>query len=209
MQSAFNNEIHCGGTDAACLKGLSISTVLAAQGKIFDIAASQIDPSTTQSEPIRVVRDGTFITSPLDLTAAFPHVTKPILITNVQNEAGFPIYNAFPSTIPEDLLQTVVNATFGTPRTGQILSSAHYRPPSSTAAGTGDARVQLQQMGTDYIWRCSGWTFGRNWVGNGGKAFVGMYVVGATYPGNEQVPYCTSNGAVCHQDDIQIVVCLI
>jgi len=42
-------------------------------------------------------------------------------------------------------------------------------------------------------------------VQNGGTAYVGKYLVGATYPGNEGVPYCTQPGIVCHQDDIEIV----
>jgi hypothetical protein len=69
-----------------------------------------------------------------------------------------------------------------------------------------DARVQLQELGTDYLWRCSAWTFARNWVQNGGTAYVGKYLVGATYPGNGEVPYCIQPGIVCHQDDIEIVV---
>jgi len=55
------------------------------------------------------------------------------------------------------------------------------------------------------LWKCSSWTFVRNWVANGGKAYVGLYVAGATYPGNEQAPFCTLPGSVCHQDDIEIV----
>jgi hypothetical protein len=131
------------------------------------------------------------------------------MITNVLNEAAFAIYNVFPDTVPEDEFEGCVDATFSSPRTQQIISSARYTPPPGTDKTIADARIQLQQLGTDYLWKCAGWTFGRNWAGNGGKAYMGMYVVGATYPGNEEVSYCTSGGVVCHQDDIMIVVCLI
>ena len=205
VQTVFNGIINCGGTDTTCLNSLSLDQILSAQDQIYNTAYTDIDPSTTTSVPIRVVRDGSFITSPLDSTAPFPSQSKPLLISNVQNEAGYAIYNTFSSSLPQNALSYIVNLTFGSPRTDQIMSSAFYVPPVGTAA-TADAREQLQQMGTDYIWKCSSWTFARNWVQHGGRAYVGMYVVGATYPGNEAVPYCTSNGVVCHQDDIEIVV---
>jgi hypothetical protein len=205
LQSAFNSDINCGGTDKACLNSLSLDTILTAQDNICN-TATDIDPSTSGSQPIRPVRDGSFITSPLDSTAPFPQVSKPLLISNVQNEAGFAIYNGISDPVPEDELSGYVDATFGSPRTEQIMSSNRYSLPPGTNTAGSDARVQLQQMGTDYIWKCAAWTFGRSWVQNGGRAYLGMYVVGATYPGNGDVSYCTSNGAVCHQDDIEIVV---
>lgn len=203
MQAAYNSAINCTGTDTSCLNSLSLNQILSAQDTIFNTASADIDPSISTAEPIRVVRDGSFITTPLDSTAPFPHVSKPLLISTVLNEAGYAIYNSFDTTVPENELGYIVNFTFSSPRTQQIMSSGQY-PPQGPAA-TADARVQLQLMGTDYIWKCAAWTFARNWVQNGGQAFVGMYVVGATYPGNNQVPYCTSKGVVCHQDDIEIV----
>jgi carboxylesterase type B len=206
LQSAFNSDINCGGTDSTCLNALSVDQILTAQDNIFYNAFTTIDPSTTQSEPIRVVHDGSFITSPLDSTAPFPRVSKPLLISNVLNEAGFAIYNSFTSPLPGNELDFIVNLTFGSPRTQEIMNSGRYSLPRGADAATFDARVQLQLLGTDYLWKCAGWTFARNWVQNGGRVFVGMYTVGATYPGNDGVPFCTDNGAVCHQDDIEIVV---
>ncbi|EEB93648.1 hypothetical protein MPER_07663 [Moniliophthora perniciosa FA553] len=72
--------------------------------------------------------------------------------------------------------------------------------------GTVDARVQLEKVGTDQMWKCAGWTFARNWVQHGGKAFVGVYIVGSTYPGiNEATSVCGQSGYVCHEGDIEIV----
>lgn len=209
MQSAFNSDIHCKGTDKSCLNRLSLNTILAAQDNIYNNAASQIDASAGTGEPIRVVRDGKLITSPLDSTAPFPRVSKPLLVTNVLDEAAAAIYSAFPDTVSEDQFEGCVDASFGSPRTQQIVSSPHYSLPAGVDRATADARVQLQQLATDYLWKCAAWTFGRNWASNGGNVFMGMYVVGATYPGNDEIAYCTNPGVVCHQDDIELVVRLI
>jgi len=167
--------------------------------------ACNLDPAAGSNQPIRPVLDGSFITTPLDSTAAFPSVSKPILVTSVSHEAGFAIYGAFTDPLPEEAFQPICDATFGSERTAVVVNSPNYAPIPS-ADGSIDARTQLQLVGTDYLWKCSGWTFARSWVQNGGTAYVGQFVVGATYPGNEAVSYCTQPGVVCHQDDIQIVV---
>ncbi|KAF8201777.1 Alpha/Beta hydrolase protein [Pholiota molesta] len=130
------------GTNATCLNALSLD----------DLAnnAFNLDPAAGLSEPIRPVLDGSFLTSPLDSTAPFPTVNKPLLVTSVLNEAGPAIYGG-----------------------NQIF-------------------CRKTHPWTDYLWRCSGWTFSRNWVQHGGT-------------GNDQVPFCTQPGVVCHQDDIEIV----
>lgn len=185
---------------------LPVSTILAAQDNYTDIAMS-IDPSVGTGEPIRVVKDGQFISTSLDSTSPFPTVTKSLLVTNVQNEAGYPIYGNFDTPLPEPYFPVVLNETFGPSRTHTLMTSSYYQLPPGGDATTSDARPQLQLVGTDQIYRCPAWTFGRNWVQHGGKAYLGLYTVGASYPGNEVVPFCTDNGVVCHQDDIMIVVC--
>lgn len=167
--------------------------------------ATTLDLSTGQGEPIRLVKDGSLITSPLDSTAPFPSVSKPILISNVKNEAGLSIFGNVPAITTESYAQ-VVGGTFGTTATEAILANPDYAALNSTSDE--DQRPVLEKLGTDQIWRCPNWTFARNWVGNGGKAFVGLYVVGASYPGNSDITsFCTEAGVVCHQDDIEIVVC--
>ncbi|KAF8798128.1 alpha/beta-hydrolase [Phlegmacium glaucopus] len=203
LQANFTGQINCGSTDTHCQNTLSLDTILNAQGNLFNIA-STLDAAAGAGEPIRPVLDGSFITTPLDSTAPFPPVSKAVLLTSVANEAGPIIYGNFPNPLPEAAFSPICQATFlSTERTDIIVSSPFYLPVPSD--GSVDARVQLQTLGTDYLWRCSGWTFARDWVQNGGTAYVGKYLVGATYPGNEAVPYCTQPGIVCHQDDIQIV----
>lgn len=155
---------------------------------------------------MRPVHDGTLITTPLDLTATFPSVSKPILLTTVLDEAGLTIYGSFDDSMTASTYDLVVEGTF-TSRTDTVLSASEYTVPVLADGQQADARSTLQTLGTDQIWRCATWTMARNWVGNGASAYVGVYVVGATYPGNEDVSFCTEDGVVCHQDDIEIVVC--
>ena len=155
---------------------------------------------------MRPVHDGVLITSTLDSTTPFPRVSKPLMISSVRNEAGPTIYSQFTSVLDTATYDVAVNQTFGAPRMGTILAFPSYRVPVLNDGQPSDARVQLEVLGTDYIWRCSAWTFARNWVGNGGNAYVGLYVLGATYPSNEAISFCTEPGSVCHQDDIMIVV---
>lgn len=181
----------------ACHNSLSLDTILNSEMTLFGTAFQTV-PVAGQSEPMRPVRDGSLITTSLDSTTPFPPVSKPVLITTVAQEAGFAIYANNP-TLTQDDLTNQCDATFGEDRSSIIFSSGFY--PSAS-----DARVQLQAIGTDYLWRCSSWTFARNWASHGGSAYVGEYVVGATYPGNEIASFCTQPGIVCHQDDIEIVV---
>jgi hypothetical protein len=91
----------------------------------------------------------------------------------------------------------------GEPRASNLLSSPYYQVPSDPTA---DTRVQLENMGTDRVWRCATWTFARSWTQHGGKAFVARYTVGVTHPDNSDISYCAEDGVVCHEDDIRIVV---
>jgi len=195
--------LNCNPSDRSCLDALTLDTIIDAQQDLLQNATT-IDPSTGQGEPIRPVHDGSFIASTLDSSSPFPRVSKPILISTVLDEAGPAIYSTLPDTIPEDEFPFIVNATFGTTRTNTILASPFYQPSSNP--NDSDARTQLQTLGTDYLWKCSSWTFARTWVRNGGRAYVGLYVVGATYPDNSEIPFCTQAGSVCHEDDIEIVV---
>ncbi|KAF8651475.1 hypothetical protein AX16_004774 [Volvariella volvacea WC 439] len=197
LQTYFNGLISCSPSDTNCLNSLSLSSVLSASKTIYDNGAS-IDPAAGMAQPMRPVLDGSFITSPLDSTGVFPSVNKPVMITSVMHEAGWFIYDQFPTAPPTSWYSAICEATFGPDRTSLVLSSSFYTPSS-------DIREQLQVMGTDYLWKCSGWTFARNWVQNGGNAYVGLFNIGASYPGNDAVSWCTQNGHVCHQDDIQLV----
>lgn len=160
-------------------------------------------------ERIRIVKDGSLITTTLDSTTPFPAVSKPVLITNVKNEAATSIFGGVPAITASDY-EGLVELTFGTSATDAILANANYAVAPATNGTSNvstDQRPLLEKLGTDQIWRCPTWTFARNWVGNGGRAYVGMYTLGASYPGNtDMTSFCAQSSVVCHQDDIEIVV---
>ncbi|KAI0636657.1 alpha/beta-hydrolase [Trametes polyzona] len=206
LLDTFMQNVNCTASNSACIGALSLNDILNGQGMLLDMAAgNQLDPAVGSSEPIRPVRDNALITSTLDSTAPFPKVSKPVIVSTVRNEAGPTIYGGFPDGVNESVYKQLVSFTFGNPRTSRILQTAVYAASPAVDGSEVDQRPQLEELGTDQIWRCASWQFARNWVANGGKAYVGEYMVGATYPGNDEVPFCKSGGAVCHQDDIEIV----
>jgi carboxylesterase type B len=201
LQQYFNEQINCAAADTSCLSSLPLNTVLCASDALFNNAMN-IDSSATWEEPMRPVHDGVLITSTLDSSSPFPQVSKPIILSNVANEAGPAIYGSFPF-LDASTYEEIVNSSFGEPAASNLLAYPGYQVPNGQPT---DARIQLEQMGTDQIWRCPTWTFARSWTQNGGTAFVAHYTVGATYPDNNGVPYCFGDGVVCHEDDIEIVV---
>ncbi|KAF7331245.1 Carboxylic ester hydrolase [Mycena kentingensis (nom. inval.)] len=204
LQDTFNDLLGCTPTDNACLSALSTADILSAYDTLKSQAMS-LDPSTGLGEPIRPVMDGTLLTSSLDSTAPFPPVSKPLLITTVANEAGPTIYDLLfpgPDPVPAAYFAPTTALSLGDARTQAVVDSPYY---PIDPAGSEDARVPLQTLGTDYIWRCSAWTFARAWVRSGANAYVGVYTLGAHHPYNSGIPYCTQPGVVCHRDDIQIV----
>ncbi|KAJ7057287.1 alpha beta-hydrolase [Mycena amicta] len=208
LQTAFNSLLPCDSTtNTTCLASLTTDDILSAYASLKSSAMS-IDPSTGLGEPIRPVLDGTLVTSPLDSTQPFPQgAKKPLLITTVNNEAGPTIYDDIfpgPDPIPAFYFAPTCDVSLGADRTQTVVDSPYYPIDPN---GDEDARVPLQVLGTDYIWRCSAWTFAREWIANGGagKVWVAEWKLGATYPYNDGIPYCLQAGVVCHRDDIQLV----
>jgi carboxylesterase type B len=173
---------------------------------MYDVQYGAVDPAAGGGEWFRPVRDGSFITSPLDSTATFPKQIKPILVTTVNQEAAYTIYTAYqsPQSVPD--YSTDVGYSYSAQSTSHILNSSYYAVPSGVQAEANpDTRPQLQVLGTDGIWRCPAWTFAQAWSKAGGRAYVGEFVVGSTYADNAKAAPCTQAGVVCHQDDIEIV----
>ncbi|KAI0247073.1 alpha beta-hydrolase [Lactifluus subvellereus] len=204
LQAYFNEQVNCSSTDTTCINSLSLSAVLSASDMLFNNGVN-IDPCATQEEPMRPVHDGTLITSTLDSTTPFPQVSKPLILSTVLNEAGPAIYSIFTDPMSKSLYSAVVHASFEEPRATNLLEAPYYQVPVLADGQVADARVELEKMGSDQVWRCPTWTFARSWTRHGGKAFVAMYTVGATYPDNQGIPFCTGGGSVCHEDDIEIV----
>jgi carboxylesterase type B len=114
-----------------------------------------------------------------------------LITTPLDSTAPFP-----PQTKPIMLTTAAMDAAY----------TIYYNFDALANDPNGDIRPNLEVLGTDGIWRCPAYTFAREWAAAGAKVYVGEYVVGSSYPGNEEVPACTIPGVVCHQDDIMIVV---
>ena len=153
------------------------------------------------------VHDGVLITNTLDSTSPFPRVSKMIILSTVTDEAGPIIYSSFTAPMNTSLYSVTVLQTLGEATASNVLTSLYYQVPALPDGQTADAHVQLEQMGTDYNFRCPTWTFVRSWTQHGGIAFVAQYTVGATYPDDQGIPFCSGAGVVCHEGDIEIVVC--
>lgn len=128
------------------------------------------------------------------------------MITTVGQEAGAPIFS-IPFAVDAQTFSNICLSAYLDPTRTSIITSNPLYALAPGVDGQIDGRVQLQLMGTDQQFRCSSWTFAKTYVQHGGNVYVGQFVVGATYPPNGNVPFCTQSGNVCHQDDIQIVVC--
>lgn len=191
LQSAYYSVVGCG----SCLT-TPVATLLTNQDALYNNASS-IDPATGLAEPIRPILDGTLVT--YSLTTSFPPTNKNILLTTVKDEAAPTIYQFFPP-LPPSYYGYVANILYGSPRDAQIDSQYQVAEDN-----TDDIRPDLVVVGTDGAWRCPTYTFARSWASRGGNVWVGEFTVGATKADNADISFCTAGGAVCHEDDIEIV----
>ncbi|KAG6898273.1 hypothetical protein C0992_000718 [Termitomyces sp. T32_za158] len=139
LQSSYNGLIGCDATNSTCLDNLSLGAIINAQMTLFNNAV-KLDASAGIAEPIRPVRDGSLITSPLDSSAAFPSVSKPILVTTVLNEAGLAIYSQFSSPVPSTSFEPICDASVGAERSKLIVDSPYYPATPGVDGGEPDAR---------------------------------------------------------------------
>ena len=205
INNFFVSQLPCSASDTSCLNNIDSDTIVDLTMDVFMNAAG-VDASAGTFEPMRPVHDGSLINTPLDSTAPFPHVSKPILVSTVRTEAGPAIFQMFGDPVSASDYLPALNSSLGEPRSSVIAQSSFYSLPASLAANANsDVRPQLVTVGTDQVWRCATWAFARLYQKNGGTVYVGEYVVGSTYPDNEQFSFCTGEGAVCHEDDIFIV----
>lgn len=174
-----------------------VSSILAAQVNIANTATT-IDPATGPAEPIRPVLDGSLIQ--YSLTTTFPPTNKNLLLTTTKDEAGPAIYAAVEDPLPPAYFDYVSGAIYGPARAIEI--EAFYQ---IVEEDTDDIRPELVLVTTDGAWRCPNYALAHSWASRGGNVWVGEFTVGATYPSNTAYSFCTTNGAVCHQDDIPIV----
>jgi hypothetical protein len=150
LQSTFNNLVSCAAGDTACHNALTLDSILDAQTSLED-EANDLDPAAGVGEPLRPVLDGQLITTPLDSTAPFPAVNKPLLLTNVKNDGGPTVYQLLfpgPDPQPASLFEPVCDLSLGPDRTQVVMDSGFY-----PVDPYGDSRVPMEVLTTDYLWR--------------------------------------------------------
>lgn len=212
LQTSFYSSF-CNGGNLACVKSKSLSDILSAQDDfVFGGVAYGVDPSVGNGEPLRPTVDGTTIK--YTLTTTFPPTKRPILMTTNKNEGGQAVGQWFPQGYSTDAFLPAIQSTLGNDRAATVNNSPYYNPTGSNLVQpyvqNGDVtRQAFDRVGTDQSWRCENWAFARRWTAAGGTAYVGVFQIGATYPTNAQVDYCTTplGGAnpVCHEDEIYLL----
>lgn len=148
--SIFLQQFNC--TTLACLQALPLPNLLTAQSTVFQQAPSLI-PGVAPSEPIRPVVDGSLVTqSFFDAINAgsITNKAREVVFTTVLNEAG-------PTIASISKGQPIAQNDFGAyvqalmdGRSATVLESGLYSPDANDPDG---ARVALERLGTDWIWR--------------------------------------------------------
>ncbi|KAJ1021500.1 hypothetical protein NDA13_005540 [Ustilago tritici] len=211
-----------GCSDLACLRGLSAEEVLDASSATAQ-AGQGIDEAVAVSEVFRPFL-GSLTGSAFE---ASPGASgKPIIVTNVENEAGSTVrqmflptspgadsaqLRAYPISLPRDQL---LEQMFNGGRASALSSAAQYGMETNTSAYPPGARVQPYSNANDGLRRnletilaqgmftCPTWF---NALRHSSNAFIALFERGITYPSNAGNDYCNEEGRICHEDDIQLV----
>lgn len=196
---AFLSALHC--TTLSCLQSANVTAVLDAQDNVFTSAPESI-PGVSASEPIRPVIDGSIVTQ-----AFFEFVNTPslgnknrqIIFTTVKEEAGPTIASVSQEkTIPADYYSTYVEALMDPDRASKVLNSGLYDIDTSQNDA---ARLELEVLGTDWVWRCANQQAALNLTMHGeqGRIWLAEFDVGIPYPSNSGIAFCKNK--VCHQGE--------
>ncbi|KIJ53952.1 hypothetical protein M422DRAFT_201057 [Sphaerobolus stellatus SS14] len=202
LRAAWVSELGCSSA-SGCAQTLDLSTLLDHQNNLVGNAPG-LGAEFYAAEPIRPSPDSTFLTSRFTSSSSWPSSSsslKPIVVTTVKDEATPTIDSIFADPADPGYFYPFITVTLGSDRTAIVANSSYY-PVNST-----DARVTLNTLGTDEIWRCPAYKLVRDWAAHSSSSiqYTGVITQGISYPGNGYFSQCRETGAVCHQDDIQVL----
>lgn len=191
-------------SDKACVKSKPISALLQAQIQTINWALSSNDLSINNAFPLNPVIDGNLISadySSLLSSGNLPNKVD-VLIGFTSNEAGPTINSLFTTPMPSVIITPALQQIFGPARAQTIIDSSAYQ----LGSGPDATREYLEQIATDYYWRCSNQHNIRSAVLSNGSKKTYFYELkkGIQYPTNSVFELC-SDDAVCHQDDLLLV----
>lgn len=201
ITSQFLNALDC--ADKACVKSKSVSDILQAQAQTLSLALTSGDLSINNAYPLGPVIDGALISA--DYSSLLSSGTLPnkvdLLIGFTTNEAGPTINSLFTTPMPSFVIQPALSQILGAVRAQTILDAPAYQ----LGNGADATREYLEQIATDYYWRCSIQHNIRSAIlsHSSGNAYVYELKKGIQYPTNSPFALC-SNGAICHQDDLYL-----
>ena len=215
-------------SDLTCLRSMSAQDVLSASTAAVQ-AAQAIDAAVAVSEVWRPfagsLTGAPFETNPETSSSA----GKPIIFTNVENEAGSVIGSMLMPTpvgassaqliaYPVDMTrEQLLEQMFNGGRAALLASAAAYgmsanvslyTPPGPVqpfANSTDGLRRNLETILTQGMFTCATWSNAQRYAANpASSVYVALFEKGLTYPSNNGNDYC-DQGRVCHEDDILLL----
>ncbi|KAK0551805.1 hypothetical protein OC845_001990 [Tilletia horrida] len=205
-----------GCTTLDCARASSADDVLSATFDAFSTLPN-VDPTMPLGEPFRPTL-GKYIPRSFErgLAANTLKLTKPLLLSTVQNDAGSQIGNVFEPTpagattltLRANGFQvdfpTAASLIFNAGR-GYTAATSKVYGLNTTTSGQDALRSQLEVLSSDGFWRCSAQYNAVNAKRNGAQVWLAQTNVGATYPSNSNIDYCQKPNVVCHEDDIYLI----
>lgn len=117
------------------------------------------------------------------------------------NEATPQIFEISPGPLPNAAFQYIMALFIGLQRASEVCACSEF---ALNPSDPDTVRNTLSTVGTMFFWTCA---IQANAITYASRAKVYLYeiLLGCTHPDNANDPMCTSNGEVCHEDDIGLV----
>lgn len=201
-----------GCSTVECAQGLSVSQLVAATDQVNNVAPF-LNPAVP-IPPLAPTIDGTWVAgdwSALVASGTLP-VTVPVIMGmfpsqlysptgTVANEATPQIFDISSVPLPDADFEYIISEFIGPARASAICACTQFQlNPSDPDT----VRNTLSAVGTMLFWTCANQA---NAIAYANQANVYLYelLLGCTNPANANDPMCTSNGEVCHEDDLGMV----
>ena len=116
------------------------------------------------------------------------------------NEASPTIFEISSSPLPNSYFQPIMTEFVGTNRSQAICGVPEF---ALNASDPDTVRNTLSRVGTSFFWTCAKQANALKYA-NQANVYLYEVLLGCTHPDNGGDSLCTSNGEVCHQDDIPL-----
>ncbi|CBQ71350.1 related to para-nitrobenzyl esterase [Sporisorium reilianum SRZ2] len=213
-------------SDLQCLRAMTAADLLSTSTATMQ-AGQSIDSSVAAGEVWRPFI-GQLTGAAFEGNPSAASTSKPIIFTNVENEGGSVVgtmllptgtnastaeLQAYPVTMTRAQL---LSQMFNSGRGESLANATQYGMDTNTSAYPSPARIELFSQSNDSLRRnleavltqgmfiCPTWFNAQRYTSRA-PAYVALFEKGMRYPSNANNDYCTQDGGVCHEDDIQLV----